>query len=256
MVEGAPGDAAIGVAAPPAAAPGAPTLIAGPAGLLDASAVIVLAGDEIRLAGAVTPAEQAAEAMDRSAIEHGWIESGTCQLLAGGAAAERQRHDVNRAARMAIAHEILGACDAAIGLAVDYAGDRRQFGSPIGSFQAVQHILAEAECQRRALETACAVAVRTGIDVPGAAHLKALAGRCGRIVMQNTLQVLGAIGFTEEHSHHRYYRRVLTLDALFGSSFALTREIGSDAIASRRAWQHPVMRTDMTTAMTTAMTRE
>jgi alkylation response protein AidB-like acyl-CoA dehydrogenase len=249
MVDGAPADAGIGLAGQPDAASGSLVLIWGPVGLLDAPTAVVLFADGIRLANGVRPAEHAVEAMD-SAVEHGWIELGTCALLADGSSGERLHHDVSRVARFAIAHEILGACDAAMRLAVDYAADRRQFGQPIGSFQAVQHILAEAECQRRALETACVVAVRTGPDRAGAAHLKALAGRCGRIVMESTLQVLGAIGFTEEHDHHRFYRRVLTLDGLFGSSFALATEIGAEAIMSRRVWQYPVMTSPVTTAMT------
>jgi alkylation response protein AidB-like acyl-CoA dehydrogenase len=132
-------------------------------------------------------------------------------------------------------------------LAVEHAGNRVQFGSPIGRFQAVQHLLAEAELQRQVLQTACAVAVRTpwydealaGLDP---IYLKALAGRCGRIVMQNSLQVLGAIGFTEEHEHHRFARRMLALDGLYGSSARLTEQIGADVRCSGRAWQSKVLR--------------
>jgi alkylation response protein AidB-like acyl-CoA dehydrogenase len=63
--------------------------------------------------------------------------------------------------------------------------------------------------------------------------LKALAGRTGRHVSQTTLQVFGAIGFTEEHEHHRYAKRLLTLDALCGSKDQLTREIGRTASSKR-----------------------
>jgi len=57
--------------------------------------------------------------------------------------------------------------------------------------------------------------------------VKALAGRVSVRVAQATLQVLGAIGFTWENDHHRYQRRALTLDALFGSYRQLTGMLGA-----------------------------
>ena len=57
--------------------------------------------------------------------------------------------------------------------------------------------------------------------------VKALAGRVSRRVTQATLQVLGAVGFTWEHDHHRYQRRALTLDALFGSYHELVTVLGA-----------------------------
>ena len=62
-----------------------------------------------------------------------------------------------------------------------------------------------------------------------AALLKALAGRTGRGVLQGTLQTLGGIGFTWEHEHHRFARRVLTLDALYGSVDELVPHLGANA---------------------------
>jgi hypothetical protein len=232
---------------------GGRSFVVGPTGLLSATAVVVLDGDEILVGPKVTPAGVDARPMDDGAVEQGWVDRSRLRPLASGAAAARQLGSIWRAGRFAIAHEILGACDGAMKIAVEYSRDRMQFGSPIGRFQAVQHILAEAELHRRALETACVVAARTGIDgaaTAGAtvasegidgAFLKALAGRSGRVVMQSTLQVLGAIGFTEEHIHHRFFRRALAMDALFGSSAALTRAIGSAAIASKQVWQYPVI---------------
>jgi alkylation response protein AidB-like acyl-CoA dehydrogenase len=123
-------------------------------------------------------------------------------------------------ARVAIAHEILGASTALMEIAVQYAKDRIQFDRPVGSFQAVQHLLAEAEVERQALRAACRSTLGAAtfeVDVNSdALYLKALAGRCGRRIAQATLQSLGAIGFTWEHDHHRYLRRIMTLDALFG----------------------------------------
>lgn len=135
--------------------------------------------------------------------------------------------------RIAIAHEILGACERMMTIAVQYCADRKQFDAPIGSFQAVQHLLAEAEVDMRGLRFACAATVRRGVgdvdDVQRAARLlKALAGRVAQRVGQATLQSFGAIGFTWEHDHHRFLRRTLTLDALSGSLDELRAELVAD----------------------------
>ena len=53
---------------------------------------------------------------------------------------------------------------------------------------------------------------------------KALAGRGARTAARHCQQVLAGIGFTTEHEFHRYVRRVIVLDQLFGTSRSLTRE--------------------------------
>ena len=60
-----------------------------------------------------------------------------------------------------------------------------------------------------------------------AAAAKAFAGRGGRRVAQRSLQCFGAISFTDEHAHHRYLRRIHTLDAVLGSTYELERELGA-----------------------------
>ncbi|MCZ6712459.1 MAG: acyl-CoA dehydrogenase family protein, partial [Deltaproteobacteria bacterium] len=68
-----------------------------------------------------------------------------------------------------------------------------------------------------------------------AAAAKAFAGHGGRRVAQRSLQCFGAISFTDEHPHHRYLRRIHTLDALLGTSYELERELGAALAASGRA---------------------
>ncbi len=122
---------------------------------------------------------------------------------------------------------------------VAYAHDRMQFGQPIGTFQAVQHMLAAAEVQIRALRSSIEMLVPRTDQLGDAATsryvalVKALAGRTGSHVSQATLQALGGIGFTEEHEHHRYAKRVLMLDGLCGSTEQLAREIGQAAMLGR-----------------------
>jgi hypothetical protein len=144
-----------------------------------------------------------------------------------------RRVEVQRVARLACALEILGVCEHLMHAAVSYALDRKQFGSAIGSFPALQQLLAAAEVEVVGLRNSCAVVMGERVrdldpdPVHDAMLVKALAGRVARRVTQTTLQVLGAVGFTWENDHHRYQRRALTLDALFGTYHQLVAELGA-----------------------------
>ncbi|CAO5242385.1 acyl-CoA dehydrogenase family protein [Frankia sp. AgKG'84/4] len=138
--------------------------------------------------------------------------------------------------RLAASLEILGAAERTLTLAVAHAGAREQFGQPIGTFQAVRHLLAWAQTDRVALESVATTAARLDEDSVPARHgeiVKALAGRNGRRICERSLQVLGAVGFTREHSHHHFHSRVLALDALLGTSTELTHALGAWARATR-----------------------
>jgi hypothetical protein len=131
--------------------------------------------------------------------------------------------------RVALALDSLGAAEAAVEMAVDYAGDRRQFGQPIGTYQAIRHLLAWGRTDCVALENVARQAVRLDRDAPPMYGdvVKALAGRNGRRACERALQVLGGIGFTAEHDHHHFHSRVLALDALLGTSAQLTHGLGA-----------------------------
>jgi len=104
-----------------------------------------------------------------------------------------------------------------------------QFGQPIGTFQAVRHLLAWAKTDCTAIDAVVRKALLL-LDRPPPHYgevLKALAGRNGRRACERSLQVLGGIGFTAEHVHHHHHSRVLALDALLGSSAALTHDLGT-----------------------------
>jgi alkylation response protein AidB-like acyl-CoA dehydrogenase len=118
-------------------------------------------------------------------------------------------------------------------LALEHARSRIQFGVPIGSFQAVRHRLAATLV---AIESAEAVLDAAWADASPAtaAIAKALAGHGARTAARHCQQVLAGIGFTLEHPFHRYFRRVLVLDELFGSARALTKALGDEVIRTRR----------------------
>lgn len=130
--------------------------------------------------------------------------------------------------RVAAAAEILGAAESAVAQSVEYAGLREQFGRPIGTFQALRHLLAWASTDCVAVDGVLRQCVELLDDPPVHfdAVLKALAGRNGRRACERALQALGGIGFTAEHEHHHRHSRVLLLDALLGSTSELTYDLG------------------------------
>ncbi len=164
------------------------------------------------------------------------FEASTANLILPEAAAAPLRAQAVVLGRIALALEMLGAADAAVSLAIEYSGQREQFGQPIGSFQAVRHLLAWARTDCVAIETVARSAVAMGAAMPKCfdAALKALAGRNGRKACERALQVFGGIGFTAEHDHHHFHGRVLALDSLLGTSAALTNELGAWMRTERR----------------------
>jgi hypothetical protein len=135
--------------------------------------------------------------------------------------------------RRAVAHQIEGACRAMLELARGHALQRVQFGRPIARLQAVRHRLAEALVAVEALEASLAAAS----DEPNpdtAALAKAIAGRTAHTVARHCQQVLAGIGFTTEHAFHRFLKRALALEGLFGSADAIVLDVGRRLLAERR----------------------
>ena len=127
---------------------------------------------------------------------------------------------------VALAADGLGAAQAALDAAVAYAKERRQFGAPIGSFQAVAHLLVDmlhtVELGRGAIHHAL-----WSLDAqsPAEAHRAALvaagwAAESFARVAASAIQVFGGIGFTWEHDAHLYYKRLLTLEQRHGGAAA------------------------------------
>ena len=137
------------------------------------------------------------------------------------------------AARLALAHELVGTSRRMLELAREHALDRTQFGQPIAAFQAIRHKLAETLV---AIEMADAVLDAAWLDgsPATAAMAKAVAGREARIASKHCQQVLAGIGFTTEHPLHRHVRRTLVLDGLFGTANSITAAFGRDLLAERR----------------------
>jgi alkylation response protein AidB-like acyl-CoA dehydrogenase len=123
----------------------------------------------------------------------------------------------------ALSAETVGVAQKAMEMAVDYARERKQFGRPIGSYQAVSHpcaqMLLEVEGSRSAAYYAGWCADAEPDSLPAAASMaKAYSSDAGWRVCGASLQVHGGIGFTWEHDLHFYLKRARTNAMLFGSA--------------------------------------
>jgi hypothetical protein len=136
------------------------------------------------------------------------------------------------AGRVAIAYEIVGACQAMLRLASEHALQRVQFGRPIAGFQAVRHRLADSLVAIEAAQ-ACVDSTWDAAGTLAAQLAKAVAGTAARTVGKHAQQVLGGMGYTTDHPLHRYVRRTLVLDQLLGAGSVLTREIGAQLLRTR-----------------------
>ena len=159
-------------------------------------------------------------AMDRTRELGVLAFDGTPALRLGGTAAAELLLD--RAATLAGA-EMLGAADRVLSMTVDYAKERVQFGKPIGSFQAVKHMLADAlvdvEGMRSTVYYAAWCAAAGEPDRSLAASMaKAWCSDASRRVMAAGLQVHGGIGFTWEHDMHLYVKRAQLDQVSYGDA--------------------------------------
>jgi alkylation response protein AidB-like acyl-CoA dehydrogenase len=134
--------------------------------------------------------------------------------------------EVDRAfdrAALGTAAQLIGLADRMIGMTVAYATERRQFGVPIGSFQAVKHHLANA---RLALEFARPLVYRAAwtiaVDDPERAVAvslaKASASDAALLAGRVALQCHGAIGYTTEYDLHLFMKRAWALAATWGDA--------------------------------------
>lgn len=100
-------------------------------------------------------------------------------------------------------------------MTAEYAGERRQFGVPIGSFQAVKHHLANA---RIALEFARPLVYRAAatVDSVHASMAKCKADEAALVTARAALQCHGAIGYTTEYDLHLYMKRAWALARSMG----------------------------------------
>ena len=135
--------------------------------------------------------------------------------------------------------DLVGTMRGAIALSCDYATTRRQYGAAIGSFQAIQHLLADAHVAMEgsrsvALHAAWAVdALPASEALTAASVAKAYCARAARTVCETAVQVHGGIGNTWECLAHVHLRRALVSGDLLGDvSASLARVLAAHRIGA------------------------
>jgi alkylation response protein AidB-like acyl-CoA dehydrogenase len=126
-------------------------------------------------------------------------------------------------AAAALAAEMVGGMQRTLDITVEYAKTRKQFGKPIGMFQAVQHQCAdmylETESSRSAVYYAAWALEVNAADAAAAASVaKMYASDASRTVGNRGIQVHGGMGFTWENDVHLYYRRAKASETALGDA--------------------------------------
>ena len=145
--------------------------------------------------------------------------------IAQGAAAQALLADAQAVALAAACAEAAGAMGALLTLTLDYVKTRKQFGKAIGSFQAVQHRLADMLVKVELARSLAAVALEV-VDDPAMRETrtgllqaaKVQACQSARYLGEQAVQLHGGIGLTDECLASHYARRLLALDKLHGDA--------------------------------------
>ena len=160
-------------------------------------------------------------------------------IIARGAHADEVLNTAIDIATAGLTAEMTGGMQRLLEIAVAYAKTRKQFGRPIGQFQAVQHLCADmlllTESSRSAAYYAC-YAVNEGLpeSAEAVSIAKSYTSDAYREAGNRAIQVHGGMGFTWENDCHLYYRRAKASELAFGDAI-YHRERLAKIIIDRRA---------------------
>ena len=146
-------------------------------------------------------------------------------------------------AAAALVGEMVGVMQRTLDVTVEYAKFRKQFGKPIGMFQAVQHKCAdmylETESSRSAAYYAAWSLEQNAPDAPLAVSIaKMYASDACRTVGNHGIQVHGGMGFTWENDLHLYYRRAKASETMLGDATFHRERIARTVIDARASLAH------------------
>jgi acyl-CoA dehydrogenase len=153
----------------------------------------------------------------------------------GALLTEKQAQELRARFALARSVQLAAALEQVLAWTVQYAGERQQFGRPLGKFQAIQMELAEMAGEVTAV-TALTDAAVQALDrgenaVLAAAAAKVRAGAAVEVVARLAHQVHGAIGFTQEHKLHHLTRRLWAWRDEAGSERHWAQVLGSGLLA-------------------------
>lgn len=127
-------------------------------------------------------------------------------------------------ARIATATELYGVTQRAFDMTLEYLGEREQFGTVIGSFQALKHRMADMFCELQLARSAVLAALDSADQQLGkplainASLCKAKMGEVARVITNEAVQMHGGIGMTDEHNIGLYLKHARMLEYRFGQS--------------------------------------
>jgi pimeloyl-CoA dehydrogenase small subunit len=134
----------------------------------------------------------------------------------------------------ATAAETVGAMETMHSMTLEYSKTREQFGKPIGSYQVVQHRLADMFMTMEQGRSMAMLATMM-VEHPDAterarkiAQAKVGVGQAGRYVSQSAIQMHGGIGMTEEYAVGHYFRRCMVIERLFGDPAYYLEKLAED----------------------------
>lgn len=157
-------------------------------------------------------------------------------VASGALLTARQAAQVRARFALARSVQLAAALEQVLAWTVQYAGERHQFGRPLGKFQAIQMELAEMAGEVTAVTALTDAAVQAeaaGTDpVPAAAAAKVRAGAAVEVVARLAHQVHGAIGFTQEYRLHHLTRRLWAWRDEAGSELHWSRVLGTELLAA------------------------
>ncbi len=187
-------------------------------GAVDAHVIVLVEGETARVVSTVDAEVEPLACIDptRSAARVS-APVGAGEALRGEIAAGVDR------ALVAVASELVGVCERALEMTVAYVKERRQFGVPVGSYQAVSHRCAQMLLDTEKARSTAAFAAWTADADPlrlgeAATMAKAAASDAGRDVTASAIQAHGGIGFTWEADVHWLYKRAQVDAALLGGA--------------------------------------
>lgn len=131
--------------------------------------------------------------------------------------------------------QMSGALARILELSLAWASDRVQFGKPIAKFQAIQHLMAQLAAEVAAASAAADLAIEASVAAPDSFAIGVAKARTGEAAGKGAAiahQVLGAMGFTREHSLHHATRRLWSWRDDFGAEAYWQAQIGRELAAA------------------------
>ncbi len=132
----------------------------------------------------------------------------------------------------ALAAEAVGAMDKLFELTADYLNTRKQFGVPIGTFQALRHRIADMKMQLELARSMSYYATLKLGEAPAVrrravAQAKVQLGQSARYLGQQAIQLHGGIGMTDEYIGSHYFKRLTTMEMQFGDTMHHIGEVSA-----------------------------